>query len=178
MRKLLILLSVVLAFALCQTTKRRTTIYRPYRPLDCTFGYKYLNGTLPNKVCKTKEEFFQHPRNETNCSILKKLKCYTFKNVTACLCIKKFNRPPYPDFPHHRCPFGFTWRCQRVNRIGNRNCECKRIGPVKLNFTSRITKRCKVDEVLSCPKRGACICKKGRKDILPDESNEPDMLEP
>ena len=160
MRKLLILLSVVLAVALCQTTKR-TTIHRPpYRPLDCTFGYKYLNGTLPNKRCKTKEEFFQNPRNDTNCSKLKKLKCYTFKNVTACICVKKFNRPTYPDFPFKRCPEGFVWRCSR----GVRNCGCKRIGPIKVNGTSKITKECEYGKYLYCPKKGECICRKIRRE--------------
>jgi len=138
MRKLLILLSIVLAAALCQTIKRKTTYRPPYRPPDCIFGYKYLNGTSSNKVCKTKEEFFQHPRNETNCSSLKKLKCYTFKNVTACLCIRKFNRPPNPNFPLILCPEGYIRRCKK----GTRNCECIIIGPVKVNDTSRITKEC------------------------------------
>jgi len=165
MRKLLILLSVVLAVALCQTTKRRTTLYRrPYRPLDCIFGYKYLNGTLRNKVCKTKEEFFQHPRNDTNCSKLKKLKCYTLKNVTACICVRNFNRITYPDFPYNRCKPGFVWRCTRVNK----DCECRRIGPIKVNGTSKITKECGDGKYLYCPKKGDCICRKIRREPIID----------
>jgi len=175
MRKVLILLSVVLAVALCQNTKRRTTIYRPpYRPLDCIFGYKYLNGTLPRKVCKTKEEFFLHPRNETKCSILKKLKCYTFKNVTACLCVRKFNRPPNPDFPHNRCKPGFVWRCQRENGIRNRICECKKIGPVKVNITSRITEKCEKGTYLYCPRKGKCYC---QDDHIPELDMNGDDLD-
>ena len=176
MRKLLIVLSVVLAVALCQSIKRPTTIPRPpslhpFNTLYCTFGSKKVNGT---EKCKTKEEFFQHPRNETNCTKLKILKCYTFKNDTACLCVRKFIRRPYSDFPRHRCRVGFVWRCKR----GNINCECIRFGSVRVNNTSRISKKCKGDEVLFCPKRGKCICKKERRDMEPILPDEPDILEP
>ena len=66
MRKLLVLLSVVLLFALCQGQKERETSKIRHRPLvrDCIFGYKKVNGT---KTCKTMEEFFRHPRNDTTC---------------------------------------------------------------------------------------------------------------
>jgi len=180
MRKLLILLSVVLFIALCQA--RPTTNVHAIRPkfiypLNCTFGFKKVNGT---KRCKTMTEFFEHPRNETNCTKLQKLKCYNYKNATACLCVKKPILPPHPIFPS-RCPPGLTLRCK--NRYF-RDCKCEKFSPIRLNRTSLIRRRCKEGEGLSCPKGGACICKKIEKKldiepfIEPYVPTLPDPFEP
>ena len=153
MRKLLILLSVVLFNALCQA-RPTTSVHAPkfIQPLDCTFGFKKVNGT---KRCKTMTEFFQHPRNETNCTKLQKLICYNYKNATACLCIKKPIFPPYPSHPLFppRCGPGLVWRCK-----GKNNCKCERFSPIRL--TSRFSGICKEGEKFICPARGRCRCKK------------------
>jgi len=147
MRKLLILLSVFLVVALYQarpTTNVHTSFSHIFHPLDCTFGYKKVNGT---KKCKTMEEFFHHPRNETNCTIFKELKCINYKNATACLCFRKPIKPPHHDF-HDTCPPGFTWRCRR-GFISD--CQCRRIVPSKIP-------NCKPSQFLACTKNG-CFCK-------------------
>jgi len=174
MRKLLVLLSVVLVFALYQarpTTNIHASFSHKFRPLDCTFGYKKVNGT---KRCKTMEEFFHHPRNETNCTRFKVLKCYNYKNASACLCVRKPIKPPHHDFPHP-CPPGFTWRCTRGL---NKDCQCRRIGPIKINDTTRIP-NCSYGKYLSCTNT-KCICKPLKKisDIEPFQPSLPEPLNP
>ena len=155
MRKLLILLSVVLLFALCQSqsVRKNKTKHHP-KDLDCIFGYKKVNGT---KICKTMEEFFKHPRNDTNCTKNKTLKCFKSHNVTACLCVKVHKRPTLPDL--HRCPVGYLWRCKRDSFTHKQECKCRKIGPT-VNDTTTITTKCPEGKELFCPKRGRCICKK------------------
>ena len=155
MRKLLILLSVVLAVALCQSIKRplgRVPPYHPINRLDCTFGIKKVNGT---RKCKNIEEFFQHPRNDTNCSKLRRLKCYKFKNATACLCVRKPKLFPHPDFPQ-LCKPGFVWRCKKDNI----DCKCTRFGPVRVNDTLRLKNKCPEGEEFFCSVKTGCKCRK------------------
>lgn len=157
MRKLLILLSVVLLFAICQSqrTKPTSVVRRP--PFQCTFGYKKVNGT---KKCRTKAEFFQHPRNETNCEKKNKtLKCYHYKNATACLCVKKRTHPT--SGPEVKCPPGQIWRCKKFGP--HQDCKCRRIPVPPVNRTTDIPKpKCDTEkEYLFCTRR-RCICKKKR----------------
>ena len=151
MRKLLILLSVVLFIAICQA-RPTTNVHVPknIQPLHCTFGFKKVNGT---KRCKTMSEFFQHPRNKTNCTKLQKLKCYNYKNATACLCVKKLLLPPSPSIIH-KCGPGFIWRCK-----GKNNCKCEKFSPFRFNHTALI-RSCDKGEEFWCSNRGLCRCRK------------------
>ncbi len=164
MRKLLILLSVVLLFAICQSqrTKPTSVVRRP--PFECLFGYKKVNGT---KKCRTKAEFFQHPRNETNCEKKNKtLKCFHYKNATACLCIKK--RTPRTSGPIHTCPPGQIWRCKGFGL--HKDCKCRRPPVPLVNRTDIIKPNCDPEkEYLSCTRR-RCICRK-KKTTEPYEGN-------
>ncbi len=163
MRKLLILLSVVVLFAICQGQRPKPTsgIKRPF-PLDCVFGYKKVNGT---KKCRSKAEFFQHPRNETNCAKKNKtLKCYHFKNATACLCVKNRTRP-HPGF-EHKCPPGQFWRCKGYGR--HQDCRCRKFVVHPVNRTELVKPNCDQEkEYVFCTRR-RCICKK-KKEIDPNE---------
>jgi len=168
MRKLLILLSVVLFIAFCQarpTTSVHAISPKFIYPLNCTFGFKKVNGT---KRCKTMTEFFEHPRNETNCTKLQKLKCYNYKKATACLCVKKAILPPHPPIIHH-CGPGLVWRCK-----GKNNCKCEKYSPIPL------TSRCEEGEKLICTARGLCRCKKIQREpiIEPIEPYLPTFPEP
>ena len=162
MRKLLIFLSVFLFIALCQA-RPTTNVHVPknIQPLDCTFGFKKVNGT---KRCKTMTEFFQHPRNETNCTKLQKLKCYNYKNSTACLCIKKPILPPHPSILI--CGPNLVWRCK-----GKNNCKCSILDPARL--TSRFSMNCKAGEKYICPARGRCRCKKIEREPTVEPIIEP-----
>jgi hypothetical protein len=168
MRKLLVLLSVVLLFALCQSQKLRDSSKIRVRPhvRDCIFGYKKVNGT---KVCKTMEEFFKHPRNDTNCTKNKTLKCFKFHNATACLCVKKHVRPPKP-INVTTCPVGFIYRCKRDRFTHKQECRCRRMGPVPVNFTTGPgLKECPEGKELYCPKKRPCICRRIKKKPEPVE---------
>ena len=178
MRKLLIILSVILLFSLCQSKRETTRILPIHRfpNLGCTFGYKNVNG---KKECQSKEEFFQHPRNETNCTKPKNLNCYKFKNVTACIC----NRLPKLltlGF-HQRCPRGFIWKCKSGN---NRDCYCGVMTPRPGNSASRLPMKCDREKELFCPNKSVCICRKIKKTpvfepiIEPFEPTLPEPLEP
>ena len=156
MRNLLILLSVVLAVALCQSTKiptRKLPVTHILPPFNCIFGIKKVNGT---RKCKTKEEFFQNPRNDTNCSVFKELKCYTLKKATACICVRKHLNITVPSF--HKCPIGEVWRCKRERHSNKLDCSCSKVGPVKLNNTSFPIKRCPGGFPPICPFIGPCRC--------------------
>ena len=158
MRKLFILLSVVLLFALCQSKLRNTTrLNPPFKtpPMHCIFGIKKVNGT---KKCKTMEEFFQHPRNQTNCTKAKKLKCYNFKNATACVCVWDI-KLPHIEIPY-RCPMGLVRRCKRRPHSNKTDCQCTRFIPPKINI-SRIStqaKQCPEGKRLFCSFDG-CKCR-------------------
>jgi len=171
MKKLLILLSVVLFISLCQarpTTNVHTIRPLIIQPLNCTFGFKKVNGT---KRCKTMTEFFQHPRNETNCTKLQKLKCYNYKNATACLCIIKRPIPPHSPLVHI-CGPGLVYRCR-----GKNNCFCDRFNPNQLNAASRVPRRCNKGEILLCP-NGFCSCKKIKRNPLPEPLEPIEPLKP
>ena len=158
MRKLLIFLSVVLAVSLCQGTKRPTRklpATHIFNPSYCIFGIKKVNGT---RKCRTKEEFFQHPKNDTNCSIFKELKCYEFKNTTACICVKKVTRNTHPPIIH-KCQPGFIWRCKRERYSRKSDCSCTKLYPVRGNGTN------KCPGIKICPKKGPCYCDPRRASI-------------
>ena len=128
MRRLLVLLSVVLLFALCQNQlTKKDRLIRPPKTHNCIFGFKKVNNI---KVCKTIEEFFKHPRNDTNCTQKNKVsKCFTLYNTTACLCLKKIV-PKKPINFKSKCKPGFFNRC-RVNKFtGKQMCSCKKLGPI------------------------------------------------
>ena len=165
MRKLLVLLSVVLLFALCQNQKVKDTSRIRPRPLvrDCIFGFTKVNGT---KRCKTKEEFFKHPRNDTNCTKNKRLRCFTMNNVTACLCVRRIE-PPRP-INVTKCPVGFIWRCKRDKLTKHQECRCRKLGPVPVNTTSGPgVKECPAGKELYCPKKRPCICRRIKKTTQP-----------
>lgn len=159
MRKLFIFLSVVLLIALCQSKERNTTrLNRPFispPPFDCIFGFKKVNGT---KKCKTMEEFFKHPRNETNCTKIQKLKCYNFKNETACVCVKKFKLPKI-EIPY-KCPMGLVRRCKRRANSNKTDCHCTRFIPPKKNISriSTLANQCPEGKRFFCSYDG-CKCR-------------------
>ena len=128
MRRLLELLSVVLLFALCQSQlKKIDRVRRPPKILGCIYGFKKVNET---KVCKTREEFFNHSRNETNCTQKGKIrKCFNFFKTRTCFCVDK-PVPKKPNYFRNECKKGLIKRC-RVDRFtGKQKCSCVRIGPV------------------------------------------------
>ena len=168
MRRLLVLLSVVLLFALCQSQLiKKDKIKKPIKIRDCLFGFKKVNGT---KECKTKEEFFKHPRNDTNCTKKNKtLKCFKFQNATACLCVRK----PIPKNPikfKDECPAGRIKRCKVDRFTGQQKCRCLRIGPVK-DDTVKGEIECKEGEKKVCKSNGVCICRKLRDRRPPIDPN-------
>ena len=166
MRKLLVLLSVVLLFAICQSQKVKDKKDLPKIKRDCFFGYKKVNGT---KVCKTKEEFLRHPRNETNCTANKTLKCLKVGDITACRCIKIHR--PRPHVPRNfTCPVGKVKRCKTDRFTGKQNCRCVKLGPVLINDTNKDIV-CKEGEKKVCKKNGVCLCKKARKERPPVDPN-------
>ena len=77
MRKLLILLSVVLSVALCQSTKRPTRklpATHITRPLDCIFGYKKL----------IEQENAEQRKNSSNTQEMKQIALH-LKNLNVIL---------------------------------------------------------------------------------------------
>ena len=171
MRKLLVLLSVVLLFALSQSQRVKDTPKLRPRPRvrDCIFGYTKVNGT---KKCQTMEEFFKHPRNDTNCTQNKKLKCFTFHNATACICVKPLR--PTTTINPTKCPVGFIWRCKRDKLTKRQECRCRKLGPVPVNVTSGpVLKECPEGKELYCPKKRPCICRRIKKTTEPVVVPEP-----
>jgi len=123
MGKLLVLLSVVLLFALCQsqvTGKEKKLL----KPNFCPFGYTKVNGT---KVCKTLKEFLKHPRNVTSCSKNRTLKCRKFDNKTLCFCLPEFRVRPHRNIS--LCKLGEVYRCKFDKLTGQRDCKCRPIFP-------------------------------------------------
>lgn len=154
MRKLLVLLSVVLLFALCQSHKVKEK--KPHKfPRECIFGYKKVNNT---KVCKTKEEFLKHPRNDTNCTANKVLKKFKVNNVTFYRCVlKRVNRTTHLKDKNCTKP-GYTKRC-KVDRFTGKNvCRCIKLGPVPV-IEPNPDIVCAEGKVKHCNKRGVCICR-------------------
>jgi hypothetical protein len=160
MRKLLVLLSVVLLFAICQSQKVKDKKDLPKIKRDCFFGYKKVNGT---KVCKTKEEFLKHPRNETNCPVNKTLICYKFGNITACLCIK-VHKPATPII-RTNCTKGYVRRCKFNKIYGIQSCRCVKMGPI-IPVDKPEDVVCEEGKEKICKKNGVCICRKKRPEIV------------
>ena len=171
MRKQLILLSVVLLFAICQS-KRSPGHHSHHKRPDCIFGYKKVDG---KKQCKTIEEFFQNPRNETSCPAKKQFKCFTFNNATACLCIKKRAKIPQdtttegePSNPN-QCPPGFVYNCRKDRHTRHQKCKCRKLGPSLNDPSSETTKDCPEGQELHCRRKGKCLCRK----VKHDDDDEP-----
>ena len=153
MRKLLVLLSVVLLFALCQSQevekeKKKLLI----KPNFCPFGYKKVNGT---KVCKTYKEYLKHPRNFTNCTKDSNLKCRKIENKTLCFCVPKIKVLPHRNIS--LCKPGEILRCKFDRNTLKRGCKCEPVlprvktDPSELNCPTGTTPKCKGNR---------CICAK------------------
>lgn len=154
MRKLLVLLSVVLLFALCQSQKVKDRKTHKFHK-ECIFGYKKVNNT---KVCKTKEEFLKHPRNDTNCTANKVLKKFKINNVTFTRCVFKRNGNSTHVPKHRNCTEpGFVRRCKVDKFTGKNVCRCIRLGPPVREPNPDIV--CEEGKVKHCNKRGVCICR-------------------
>ena len=156
MRKLLVLLSVVLLFAICQSQKVKDKKDLPKIKRDCFLGYKKVNGT---KVCKTKEEFLKHPRNDTNCTVNRTLKCFRIQNVTVCRCVRKFK--PVTPIRSTNCTKGYIRRCKVDKLTGKQNCRCVRLGPI-VPVVKPEDVVCEEGKEKICKKNGVCICRKIR----------------
>ena len=171
MRKLLILLSVVVLFAICQS-KTTHGHHSHHKHPDCIFGYKKVDG---KKQCKTIEEFFQNPRNETNCTAKKQLKCLKFNNATACLCLKKSVKIPQgttqdgePTNPR-KCLQGYVYNCVKDHHTRHQECKCRKLSPVLDDPSSETTTECPEGQELYCGRRGKCLCRK----VKHDDDDEP-----
>jgi hypothetical protein len=152
MRKLLVLLSLVLLFALCQSQVIEKG--RKLRPDFCPFGFTKVNGT---KVCKSFEDFLKHPRNATNCTNNKILKCRKFNNKTLCFCL-----PKYPLRPRRNitlCKPGEFYRCKFDKSTGQRDCKCRPMGPKIIDVKEL---DCPLGSFPKCKGR-RCICAKDKK---------------
>ena len=155
MRKLLVLLSVVLLFALCQSQKVKEKKKPPKFQRECLFGFKKVNNT---KVCKTKEEFLKHPRNDTNCTTGKRLKKIKVNNSTFYRCV--LIRPVRPsDLRDGNCTQpGFVKRCKKDRFTGKNVCKCIRLGPGPVKDPNPDVV-CEDGKVKHCKKNGVCICR-------------------
>ena len=151
MRKLLVLLSVVLLFAICQSQKIKEKKV-PHKIRECFFGYKKVNGTTE---CKTLAEFMKHPKNETHCTHNKTLKCRKFSNVTVCRCLRTI-RPVHPPKVSN-CTAGYIRRCKVDRFTGKQNCRCVKVGPIPRPGKDLV---CEEGKVKVCKDNGFCICKK------------------
>lgn len=152
MRKLLVLLSVVLLFALCQSQDPVKT--KKEKPHFCPFGYKKVNGT---KICRTLDEFLRNPKNATNCTKNKELRCRKFDNKTLCFCIPKFDvLRPHRNIT--RCKPGETLRCKFDRKTLKRECKCQSMVPRKYNTSELV---CEEGTVPKC-KGKRCVCAKVR----------------
>ena len=159
MRKLLVLLSVVLLFAICQSQKVKEKKFPPKFKRECFFGYKKVNGT---KVCQTKAEFLKHPRNDTNCTVNKTLKCFRIENVTVCRCVRKFK--PVSPIRATNCTKGYVRRCKVDRYTGKQNCRCIKVSPITPVVKPEDVV-CEEGKEKICKKNGVCICRKKRSEI-------------
>ena len=163
MRKLLVLLSVVLLFALCQSQVVEKEKKKLIKPNFCPFGYKKVNGT---KVCKTYKEYLKHPRNFTNCTKGFNLKCRKVENKTLCFCFPKIKVLPNKNIS--LCKPGEILRCKFDRNTLKRGCKCEPVlprvktDPSELNCPTGTTPKCKGNR---------CICAKikikEREPVLP-----------
>lgn len=157
MRKLLVLLSVVLLFALCQSKVSNNKTKHDHPNKHCFYGYKKVNGT---KECKTIDEFMRHPKNDTNCTHKKILKCLPVRNITVCRCVEK-RRPPIIPIFNTTCQKGYIKRCRFDRQTNKEKCRCIRMGPVIRNKTEEIV--CKEGYTKICKNHGSgekCFCRK------------------
>ena len=151
MRKLLVLLSVVLLFALCQSQVVEKE--KKIKPNFCPFGYTKVNRT---KVCKTLKEFLKLPRNVTSYSKNRTLKCRKFDNKTLCFGLTKFHVIPHRNIS--LCKPGEVYRCKFDKLAGQRECKCRPIFPKVKNTELD----CPLGTYPKCNGR-RCICAKDQK---------------
>jgi hypothetical protein len=165
MRKLLVLLSVVLLFAICQSQKIKDKKVPP-KIRDCFFGYKKVNGTT---VCKTKAEFMKHPKNDTNCTHNRTLRCQKVDNVTICRCLRRI-KPVHP-IKTSNCTKGYVRRCKVDKFTGKQKCRCVKMGPI-IPVPIKDDIVCEEGKVKVCKRNGFCICKKPKPEreqpVVPD----------
>ena len=151
MRKLLVLLSVVLLFALCQSqVMDKKKLVKPI----CPFGYTKVNGA---KVCRSYKDYLKNPRNATNCTKNFNLKCRKFENKTLCFCFPKFIVPPFGNIS--KCQPGEIFRCKLDRTTGKRDCKCSTLLP-KIKDKTELD--CPLGTYPKCKGR-RCICAKNKE---------------
>ena len=115
----------------------------------------------------------KHPKNETNCTALKKLKCFKVDNVTVCRCILKRNRT-HDKLIHSNCTKGYVRRCKVDKFTGKQKCRCVKMGPVlPVHRNEDIV--CEEGKVKVCKRNGFCLCKK-KKPVTKEPVIDPNAV--